>query len=173
MELTSKKLNSGVFLAFLAKIWMRKKRLHISSFSLESYSVTAFNCGPRLTVPRLWTQCRDSSFYFYNIKKKIGHPTAFGVPGQGSDLSHSWDLCCSCSNARDGMLQRYHPPCCITVGTPRIQFLTLIQFLKHTLNLGVPTVALVMNPTSIHKNTGSILGLTQWAKDLVLPWAMV
>ena len=25
------------------------------------------------------------------------------------------------------------------------------------------------NPTSIHKDTGSIPGLTQWVKDLVLP----
>ena len=35
---------------------------------------------------------------------------------------------------------------------------------------GVPLVAQwLMNPTSIHKDTGSIPGLTQWAEDLVLP----
>ena len=31
----------------------------------------------------------------------------------------------------------------------------------------------VMNPTSIHKNSGSIPGLAQWGKDPGLPWALV
>ena len=31
----------------------------------------------------------------------------------------------------------------------------------------------VKDPTRIHEDEGLIPGLTQWVKDLVLPWAMV
>ena len=57
-----------------------------------------------------------------------------------------------------------------------------LQNLSHTVwdkdieidALGVPAVAQwLMNQTRNHEVTGSIPGLTQWVKDLVLPWAVV
>ena len=33
--------------------------------------------------------------------------------------------------------------------------------------------SVVTNPTSIYEDTGLIPGLTQWVKDLALPWAAV
>ena len=39
---------------------------------------------------------------------------------------------------------------------------------------GVPIVAQrVMNPTSIHEDTGLIPESTQWVKDPAFPWAVV
>ena len=41
------------------------------------------------------------------------------------------------------------------------------QFLLWSSHCG----SMVMNLTSIHEDTGSFHGLTQWVKDLELPWA--
>ena len=48
------------------------------------------------------------------------------------------------------------------------------KYENHLIKQGVPTVAQqVMNPTSIHEDSGLIPGLAQQVKDLVLPWSVV
>ena len=46
----------------------------------------------------------------------------------------------------------------------------VVQLATQTVKLGIPTVAQqVTNLTSIHKDPGSVPGLTRWIKNLGLP----
>ena len=59
----------------------------------------------------------------------------------------------------------------LKLGMTYITILTYFIFVKKCRSSHFGSV--VTNPTSIHEDVGLMPGLTQWVKDLALPWAVV
>ena len=72
-------------------------------------------------------------FLFFVFFFLFQHTVSYGVPGQGSNPSHSCNLCCSCGNTRslthcsmpgiEPLSPKHCRSCCSTAGTPFFFFL--------------------------------------------------